>query len=35
LGIFDEDLNKRNYYDGCGDYRCEAAAVAFWVIYQF
>jgi iron complex outermembrane receptor protein len=35
LGIFNSDLNKRNYYTSLGDYRSEAAAVAFWVIYQF
>jgi len=35
LGIFDSDLNKRNYYTSLGDYRSHAAAVAVWVIYQF
>jgi iron complex outermembrane receptor protein len=35
LGIFDHDLNKRNYYTSLGDYRSHAAAVALWVIYQF
>jgi len=35
LGIFDEDLNKRNYYNGHGDYRSHAPAVAFWLIYKF
>lgn len=28
LGIFDEDLNKRNYYTSVGDYRSHAPAVA-------
>jgi len=35
LGIFDSDLNKRNYYSSLGDYRSHAAAVALWAIYQF
>jgi iron complex outermembrane receptor protein len=35
LGIFDEDLNKRNYYTSVGDYRSHAPAVALWLIYQF
>jgi iron complex outermembrane receptor protein len=35
LGLFDEDLNKRNYYDGLGDYRSHAPAVALWLIYTF
>lgn len=35
LGIFDKDLNKRNYYNGFGDYRSHAPAVALWMIYKF
>jgi hypothetical protein len=35
LGLFNSDLNKRNYYTSLGDYRSEAAAVAVWAIYQF
>jgi len=35
LGIFDRDLNKRNYYTSLGDYRSHAPAIALWVIYQF
>lgn len=35
LGIFDEDLNKRNYYNGFGDYRSHAPAVALWLMYRF
>jgi iron complex outermembrane receptor protein len=35
LGIFDSDLNKRNYYTSLGDYRSHAPAVALWVLYQF
>lgn len=34
LGIFDRDLNKRNYYDA-GSYRSHAPAIALWLIYQF
>jgi len=35
LGIFDSDLNKRNYYTSPGDYRSHAPALAVWVIYRF
>jgi outer membrane receptor for ferrienterochelin and colicins len=35
LGIFDRDLNKRNYYTSLGDYRSHAPAIALWLIYQF
>jgi iron complex outermembrane receptor protein len=35
LGIFDRDLNKRNYYASFGDYRSDAPALALWLIYQF
>jgi len=35
LGIFDRDLNKRNYYSSLGDYRSYAPAVALWVVYRF
>jgi outer membrane receptor for ferrienterochelin and colicin len=34
LGIFDKDLNKRNYY-GASDYRSQAAAMAVSMIYKF
>ncbi len=34
LGIFDKDLNKRNYLSD-PDYRCQAAAVGVWVEYRF
>jgi outer membrane receptor for ferrienterochelin and colicin len=34
LGIFDKDLNKRNYF-GDPDYRSHAAAVAVSAIYKF
>lgn len=33
LGVFNHDLNKRNYYAGYGDYRCHAAAVGVTVIW--
>jgi iron complex outermembrane receptor protein len=35
LGIFDKDLNKRNYLDSCGDFRDNAPAVAVSVTYKF
>ena len=35
LGIFNIDLNKRNYLDSNGDYRCEAPAVGVSVTYNF
>ena len=35
LGIFNIDLNKRNYLDGNGDYRCEAPAIGVSVTYKF
>jgi outer membrane receptor for ferrienterochelin and colicins len=35
LGIFDIDLNKRNYLDSSGDYRSEAPAVGVSVEYKF
>jgi len=35
LGIFDKDLNKRNYLDSCGDFRNNAPAVAVSVTYKF
>ncbi len=35
LGIFNIDLNKRNYLDSNGDYRCEAPAVGVSVEYKF
>jgi iron complex outermembrane receptor protein len=35
LGIFDKDLNKRNYTDSSGDYRSYAPAVAVSVAYKF
>ena len=35
LGIFDIDLNKRNYLASSGDYRCEAPAVGVMVQYKF
>jgi len=34
LGIFDKELNKRNYW-GDLDYRSHAAAVGVWVEYKF
>jgi hypothetical protein len=34
LGIFDKDLNKRNYF-GDPDYRSHAAAMAVSAIYKF
>ena len=35
LGIFNKDLNKRNYLASSGDYRSEAAAVGVMVQYKF
>jgi outer membrane receptor protein involved in Fe transport len=35
LGIFNIDLNKRNYLDSNGDYRCEAPAIGVSVTYKF
>jgi iron complex outermembrane receptor protein len=35
LGIFNKDLNKRNYIASTGDYRSHAAAVGVWVEYKF
>jgi iron complex outermembrane receptor protein len=35
LGIFNIDLNKRNYLDSNGDYRSEAPAVGVSVEYKF
>ena len=35
LGIFDKDLNKRNYFASSGDYRSYAPAVAVSVAYKF
>ena len=35
LGIFNKDLNKRNYLASTGDYRSEAAAVGVSVKYKF
>jgi iron complex outermembrane receptor protein len=35
LGIFDKDLNKRNYIASNGDYRSYAPAVAVSVAYKF
>ncbi len=35
LGIFDIDLNKRNYTASSGDYRCEAPAIGVSVTYKF
>ncbi len=35
LGIFDIDLNKRNYMAGSGDYRCEVPAIGVSVTYKF
>lgn len=35
LGIFDEDLNKRNYYGSYGDSRSHAAAVSFSISHKF
>ncbi len=37
LGIFDKDLNKRNYVEtkGAGDFRSHAAAVGFSLTYKF
>jgi outer membrane receptor protein involved in Fe transport len=36
LGIFDKDLNKRNYIEtkGAGDFRSHASAVGVWMIYK-
>jgi len=36
LGIFDKDLNKRNYIEtkGAGDFRSHAHAVGVWLIYK-
>ena len=33
-GIFDRDLNNRNYYSSLGDYRSDAPAVALWLVYR-
>jgi long-subunit fatty acid transport protein len=35
LGIFDKDLNKRNYTSSNGDFRDHAPAVAVSVTYKF
>jgi outer membrane receptor protein involved in Fe transport len=35
LGLFDEDLNKRNYYTSWGDYRCDPVAAALSMTYKF
>ena len=35
LGIFDKDLNKRNYMTEKGDYRCHSVGIGFWAIYKF
>jgi opacity protein-like surface antigen len=36
LGIFNKDLNKRNYIaDSSGDFRSHAAAVGVWLEYKF
>ncbi len=35
LGIFDRDLNKRNYFASMGDFRSHAPAVAVSLIYKF
>ncbi|WP_070971391.1 TonB-dependent receptor plug domain-containing protein [Vibrio sonorensis] len=35
LGVFDKDLNKRNYRDSLGDYRSEAVAISAGVILTF
>lgn len=35
LGIFDKDLNKRNFIDSSGDYRSHAPAVGVYVEYKF
>jgi len=35
LGIFNKDLNKRNYYASYGDFRSYAPSVAVSVIYKF
>ena len=35
LGIFNIDLNKRNYLDSNSDYRCEAPAIGVSVTYKF
>ncbi len=35
LGIFNINLNKRNYLDSNGDYRCEAPAIGVSVTYKF
>ncbi len=35
LGIFNKDLNKRNYLASCGDYRSEAPAIGVMVQYKF
>jgi iron complex outermembrane receptor protein len=35
LGIFDKDLNKRNYLDSASDFRDHAPAVAVSVTYKF
>jgi outer membrane receptor protein involved in Fe transport len=35
LGIFDDDLNKRNYYGSYGDSRSESPAVSFTLSHKF
>ena len=36
LGIFNKDMNKRNYYGAStGSYRCHAPAVSLSMIYKF
>ncbi len=35
LGLFDKDLNKRNYYSSLGDYRSHAVALGLSLIYKF
>lgn len=34
LGLFEKDLNKRNYYDGFGSYRSHAAALGLYAVYH-
>ena len=35
LGIFEPDLNKRNYFFGGGDFRSHAPALGIWGIYKY
>jgi outer membrane receptor protein involved in Fe transport len=35
LGLFDADLNKRNYIPADGDFRSHAPSLSVWAVYKF